>query len=284
MQNYNSLGSKQTKDDRSLQSLLGFSQTAVDPVKHPDQSRSQSKLEKVLFDDFDDVPMSSGANMTLPSLPSAPTISTAQHVKKNDSVSGLSDLFGEDSDSSSFLSSLTQSHTSTSHSASFSGSLQGLDLLKTESSLLGIKTESDKRRSSDRGGSTAEKKARSGKSGLFSPSPPHDSKHDLQFPSLISPLKQEHDQKRNRTTSSSSNNGAIVNVQKLENLAPEFQAFKGMTGNASIIVGADGFPSPGKVKKESLTSPVKEKKAVAEDKRRSTSGHSKTDRTSSLRL
>ena len=279
-QNYNSLANKQTKDDRSLQSLLGFSQSTVDPVKHPDQSRSQSKLEKVLFDDFDDVPMSSGANM---SLPSAPTISTVQHVKKNDSVSGLSDLFGEDSDSSSFLSSLTQSHTSTSQSASFSGSLQGLDLPKAENSLLGIKTESpglrreesDKRRSSDKPGSAAEKKARSGKSGLFSPSPPQDSKHDLQFPSLISPLKQEHDQKRNRTTSSSSNNGAIVNVQKLENLAPEFQAFKGITGNASIIVDADGLPSPGKVKKESFTSPLKEKKAGAEDKRRSISGHNK---------
>merc|ERR1711997_788848 len=264
---------------RSLQSLLGFSQPAVDPVKHPDQSRSQSKLEKVLFDDFDDVPMSSVANM---SLPSAPTISTVQHVKKSDSVSGLSDLFGEDSDSSSFLSSLPQSHTSTSQSASFSGSLQGLDI-KTENSLLGIKTESpglrreesDKRRSSDKGGSTAEKKARPGKSGLFSPSPPHDSKHDLQFPSLISPLKQEQDQKRNRTTSSSSNNDAIVNVQKLENLAPEFQAFKGLAGNASIVVGPDGLPSPGKVKKESFKSPVKEKKAVAEDKRRISSGHSK---------
>ena len=275
---YNSLANKQTKDDRSLQSLLGFSQPAVDPVKHPDQSRSQSKLEKVLFDDFDDVPMSSVANM---SLPSAPTISTVQHVKKSDSVSGLSDLFGEDSDSSSFLSSLPQSHTSTSQSASFSGSLQGLDI-KTENSLLGIKTESpglrreesDKRRSSDRGGSTAEKKPRPGKSGLFSPSPPQDSKHDLQFPSLISPLKQEPDQKRNRTTSSSSND-AIVNVQKLENLAPEFQAFKGMTGSASIIVGADGLPSPGKVKKESFKSPVKEKKALTEEKRRTSSGHNK---------
>merc|ERR1711997_1184224 len=148
--------------------------------------------------------------------------------------------------------------------------LQGLDI-KTENSLLGIKTESpglrreesDKRRSSDRGGSTAEKKPRPGKSGLFSPSPPQDSKHDLQFPSLISPLKQEPDQKRNRTTSSSSND-AIVNVQKLENLAPEFQAFKGMTGSASIIVGADGLPSPGKVKK-----------AVTEEKRRTSSGHNK---------
>merc|ERR1712062_676571 len=114
-----------------------------------------------------------------------------------------------------------------------------------------------------------------GKSGLFSPSPPQDSKHDLQFPSLISPLKQEHDQKRNRTTSSSSNNGAIVNVQKLENMGPEFQAFKGITGNASIIVDANGLPSPGKVKKESFTSPLKEKKAGAEDKRRSISGHNK---------
>merc|ERR1719336_3365890 len=230
--NYNnSMANKQSKDDRSLQSLLGFSQPTVDPVKHPDQSRSQSKLEKVLFDDFDDVPMSNVSNMTLPS---APTISTVQHIKKNDSVSGLSDLFGEDSDSSSFLSTLTQSQSSASESASFSGSLHGLsDVQKTESNLLGTRTDSphvqvrkeelEKRRSSEKLGSVAEKKARpSGKSGLFSPSPTQDSKHDIQIPSLISPLKQEQDQmRRNRTTSNSSNNDAIVNVQKLENLAPD---------------------------------------------------------------
>merc|ERR1711997_894531 len=62
---------------------------------------------------------------------------------------------------------------------------------------------------------------------------------------------------------------------KLENLAPEFQAFKGLAGNASIIVDADGLPSPGKVKKESFKSPVKEKKAGAEDKRRISRGRSK---------
>merc|ERR1712154_526505 len=133
--------------------------------------------------------------------------------------------------------------------------------------------------SSDKLASVAEKKARpSGKSGLFSPSPPHDSKHDIQIPSLISPLKQDPDQmRRNRTTSNSSNNDAIVNVQKLENLAPEFQAFKGITGGASIIVGADGLPSPGKVKKESFASPVKEKKVGVggDDKRRISSGHNK---------
>merc|ERR1712141_456902 len=148
---------------------------------------------------------------------------------------------------------------------------------KTESSQV-RRDETEKRRSSDKIGSLAEKKSRSsaGKSGLFSPSPPHDSKHDIQIPSLISPMKQEHDQmKRNRTTSTSSNNDAIVNVQKLENLAPEFQAFKGISGVASIVVGADGLPSPGKVKKESFKSPVKEKKAGAEDKRRISSGHNK---------
>ena len=80
--------------------------------------------------------------------------------------------------------------------------------------------------------------------------------------------------KRNRTTSSSSNNDAIVNVQKLENLAPEFQAFKGISGVASIVVGADGLPSPGKVKKD-FASPLKEKKSGGEEKRRSTSGHTK---------
>jgi len=274
--NQQNLVQSKAKDDRSLHSILGFSQTTSDNVKHPDQSRSQSKLEKVLFDDFDDVPMSSVSNMPLPS---APTISN-QHVKKNDSVSGLSDLFGEDSDSSSFLSTLTQSQSTSSQSASFSGSLQALaDIPKNENNLIGMKTESpqvrgdemDKRRTS---GSLLEKKARSGKSGLFSPSPPHDSKHDLS--SLISPLKQEHEQmKRNRTTSSSSNNDAIVNVQKLENLAPEFQAFKGISGSASILVGADGLPSPSKVKKESLSSPLKERKTAAEEKRRSTSGHNK---------
>ena len=236
-----------------------------------------------MFDDFDDVPMSSVSNLPLPS---APTITTGQHGKKNDSVSGLTDLFGEDSDSSSFLSTLTQSQSTTSHSASFSGSLQALaEPPKNDNSLLGMKTESsqvrrdetEKRRSSDKIGSLAEKKSRSsaGKSGLFSPSPPHDSKHDIQIPSLISPMKQEHDQmKRNRTTSSSSNNDAIVNVQKLENLAPEFQAFKGISGVASIVVGADGLPSPGKVKKD-FASPLKEKKSGGEEKRRSTSGHTK---------
>merc|ERR1719361_26417 len=80
--------------------------------------------------------------------------------------------------------------------------------------------------------------------------------------------------KRNRTTSSSSNNDAIVNVQKLENLAPEFQAFKGISGVAIIVVGADGLPSPGKVKKD-FASPLKEKKSGGEEKRRSTSGHTK---------
>ena len=285
-QNYpsqQSLVQSKPKDDRSLHSILGFSQPSTDNVKHQDQSRSQSKLEKVLFDDFDDVPMSSVSNLPLPS---APTITTGQHGKKNDSVSGLTDLFGEDSDSSSFLSTLTQSQSTTSHSASFSGSLQALaEPPKNDNSLLGMKTESsqvrrdetEKRRSSDKISSLAEKKSRSsaGKSGLFSPSPPHDSKHDIQIPSLISPMKQEHDQmKRNRTTSSSSNNDAIVNVQKLENLAPEFQAFKGISGVASIVVGADGLPSPGKVKKD-FASPLKEKKSGGEEKRRSTSGHTK---------
>merc|ERR1712228_837094 len=178
----------------------------------------------------------------------------------------------------------TQSQTTTSQSASFSGSLQALaDIPKNDNSLLGIKTESpqirrdavENRRSADKVGPPAEKKARTGKSGLFSPSPPHDSKNDLQLGSLISPVK-DHDQvKRSRTTSSSSNNDAVVSVQKLENLAPEFQAFKGISGSASIIVGADGLPSPGKLKKESFSSPVKERKPGVDEKRRSTSGHSK---------
>merc|ERR1719449_408162 len=79
-------GNSQNKqrDDRSLQSILGFTSSS-----HPPSSDSMKTkdLQKVLFDDFDDVPMSSISNMPLPP---APTISsdssmTMSQSKKNHS-------------------------------------------------------------------------------------------------------------------------------------------------------------------------------------------------------
>merc|ERR1712156_1400956 len=127
-----------------------------------------------------------------------------------------------------------------------------------------------------------EKKPRLTKSGgLFSPSPP-DEKPAIPLSSLKSPIKQESDHKRTRSSSSSSKDDAVVNVQKLENLAPEFQAMvKGSSGSASIIVDEDGMPSPIKVKKEGNPSPLKKEKSSSQpqdssqDKRRSGSGPSK---------
>merc|ERR1711915_867000 len=58
--------------------------------------------------------------------------------------------------------------------------------------------------------------------------------------------------KRTRTASTSSNGEAMVNVQKLEHIAPEFQAFIGTQGPASIIVGPDGAPSPNKPSDETV--------------------------------
>merc|ERR1712173_314409 len=87
-------------------------------------------------------------------------------------------------------------------------------------------------------------------------------------------MGQEH--KRLRTTSSSSKNDsdAVVNVPKLESLAPEFEAFKNNTGPASIIVGPDGLPSPSKLKsKEGNPSPSKSSKTQdSSEKKRSGSG------------
>ena len=115
---------------------------------------------------------------------------------------------------------------------------------------------SENKRKSAGGSSSDEKKPRlsSRSGGLFSPSPerkpaaPSSMKSPLLSPNLTSPVGQG---KRTRTISTSSNGEAMVNVQKLENIAPEFQHFKGTHGPASILVGPDGQPSPKKGPEES---------------------------------
>jgi len=271
-----------SRDDRSLDSILGFG--------HGHLPSDKKELQKVLFDDFDDLPMSSMSSMPLPPAPTISTVpSSMSQSKKTSSVSDFSELFGDESDSSSLFSSLGGNQQSSSHmSQSFSGSSHPNDMsnvkqehssikqehfstsqVKTEPSYENKRDESDKRKSSDKIQSE-DKRHKPSRSGLFSPSPP-DEKPSI--PSLKSP-EQEH--KRLRTTSSSSKNDsdAVVNVPKLESLAPEFEAFKNNAGPASIIVGPDGLPSPSKLKKEGNPSPSKSSKTQdsGAEKKRSGSG------------
>merc|ERR1711862_203210 len=125
-----------------------------------------------------------------------------------------------------------------------------------------------KRRNADKLQSDEKKPRISKTGGLFSPSPT-DEKPNLS--SLKSPIKSEQDHKRSRTTFSSKDPDAVVSVQKLGNLAPEFQAFRGSNAPASIILGPNDRPSPSK-KKEGDPSPKKEKQESSQEKRRSGSG------------
>lgn len=227
-------------------------------------------LEKVLFEDLDDLPMSN-------ILPQAPTLPSSNQNKKQHSVSDFSSLFGDESDSSSLLSGLTQPGASN-HSKSFSGALpdhassslssQQHSLTKTNSPYKS-REEAEKRKAAERLASE-EKRPRHSKSGLFSPSP-QDEKPNIPLSALKSPGDGA---RRQRSASSSSNKdeSAQVSVQKLESMAPEFQAFKNSTGPASIIVGPDGLPSPSKVKKEGAGPSPQKKVSHDQEKRRSSSG------------
>ena len=227
-------------------------------------------LEKVLFEDLDDLPMSN-------ILPQAPTLPSSNQNKKQHSVSDFSSLFGDESDSSSLLSGLTQPGASN-HSKSFSGALpdhassslssQQHSLTKTNSPYKS-REEAEKRKAAERLASE-EKRPRHSKSGLFSPSP-QDEKPNIPLSALKSPGDGA---RRQRSASSSSNKdeSAQVSVQKLESMAPEFQAFKNSTGPASIIVGPDGLPSPSKVKKEGAGPSPQKKVSHDQEKRRSGSG------------
>ena len=276
--------SQQQRHDRSLQSLMGdfsHSQTSSD---------TKSKNLNRLFDDFDDLPVPQG----LPQAPTIPSMSNQKQSKQH-AVSDFSDLFGDDGDSSSLLSNLAQSSAASNLSSSFggfpsSGLKPDLSSVKTETPGLAshsgvmsmsasVKTEymehkvkkeetDTKRRNTDKLQSDEKKPRISKTGGLFSPSPT-DEKPNLS--SLKSPIKSEQDHKRSRTTSSSKDPDAVVSVQKLENLAPEFQAFRGSNAPASIILGPNDRPSPSK-KKEGDPSPKKEKQESSQEKRRSGSG------------
>merc|ERR1719186_1444311 len=103
---------KPKDDNRSLQSILGFGPTG--PSKSSDPTASPSKLQQELFDLI--LPASALSlplppEPPLPSLPSLPVkAETDLKPKTESSVSDfISDLFGDDSDSSNFLPSLTES-------------------------------------------------------------------------------------------------------------------------------------------------------------------------------
>jgi len=276
---------KLKEDNRSLQSILGFGPSGGSVKPEPAPSKLQQDLFGPDFDLQDPTNMSLLPLPPVPSLPPPPTVKT--EVKSEPSVSDFSDLFGEDSNSSNFMPNFSQSRPSFSNTFNpgvVKSEPQGSQVkqeprvkqephvkhepqhtnTKLPSSPLKPpkreKESSENKRKSAGGSSSDEKKPRlsSRSGGLFSPSPerkpsaPPSLKSPLLSPLLTSPNGQG---KRTRTISTSSNGEAMVNVQKLENIAPEFQAFKGTHGPASILVGPDGQPSPRKGPEES-TVPV----------------------------
>lgn len=282
---------KPKDDNRSLQSILGFGPTggSSKPLESAPAPPPPSKLQQDLFGpDFD---LQDPSNMPMLPLPSGPTLppppTVKSEVKTEPSVSDFSDLFGEDSNSTSnFMSSFSQSR------PSFANTFNP-GVVKSEPQALPVKQEprvkqeaqhtqpshsklpasplkppkrekdsSESKRKSAGGSSSEEKKPRlsSRSGGLFSPSPERKPapplptmKSPLLSPQLTSPTGQG---KRTRTISTNSNGEAMVNVQKLENIAPEFQAFKGTHGPASILVGPDGQPSPRKGPEDSTVGAV----------------------------
>lgn len=287
--------SQQQRHDRSMQNIMGdFSHSQQSSDTKPKTSTMHH-----LFDDFDDLPLPQGLPQA-PTLPSKVPSMSSQKQSKQHPVSDFAALFGDEGDSSSLFGNLSQNDPAPNLSfGGFSGSGHKPEHpsvkteIKTEAPSLSshssgqsmsasVKTEyteykvkkeetDSKRRSSDKLQSEEKKPRLSKTGGLFSPSP-SDEKPNL--PSLISPLKSEQDHKRSRTASSSKDPDAVVSVQKLENLAPEFQAFRGSNAPASIILGPNDRPSPSK-KKEGDPSPKKERQESSQDKRRSGSGPSR---------
>lgn len=289
---------QQQRHDRSaMQNIMGdFSHS------QPSSGTKPNNLEKMLFDEDFDLPMSQGLPQA-PTIPSKVPSMSSQKQSKQHAVSDFAALFGDDGDSSSLFGNLSQNNPASNLSSSFGGfsasghkpdpssvktemkteapslpshpsSIQSMSTsVKTEYSEYKVKKEEtdSKRRSSDKLQSEEKRPRMSKTGGLFSPSPT-DEKPSL--PSLMSPIKSEQDHKRSRTASSSKDPDAVVSVQKLENLAPEFQAFRGSNAPASIILGPNDRPSPSK-KKEGDPSPKKERQESSQDKRRSGSGASR---------
>merc|ERR1712173_110030 len=111
---------------------------------------------------------------------------------------------------------------------------------------------------------------------LFSPEPetrpptslPHSSNNQRLPPSASStalpdPLRASNQQQARPGSSGEGSGDPVVNVQKLESIAPEFQQMLKEAPPSSILVTADGQPSPRKREEEKR-----------KEQERSTSGHS----------
>jgi len=164
-----------------------------------------------------------------------------------------------------------------------------------------VKKESDsKRRSAEKtlsgsvsSGDVVKKEKKSGLGGLFSPEP------DSRPPSLPSSANQRppaapvpntansdalrtsnssnQQQVRPTSTGGEASSDPVVNVQKLESIAPEFQQMLKEAPPSSILVTPDGQPSPRKREEERRKEVERkrgEEKEKSHDKRRTTSGHS----------
>ena len=128
-----------------------------------------------------------------------------------------------------------------------------------------VKKESDsKRRSSEKApsgsGLTSEVKKEKRIGSLFSPEPetrpptslPHSSNNQRLPPStaLPDPLRTSNQQQARPGSSGEGSGDPVVNVQKLESIAPEFQQMLKEAPPSSILVTADGQPSPRKREEE----------------------------------
>jgi len=285
---------KPKDDNRSLQSILGFGPTGVSAKQEPAPAPSKLQ-QALFDPDFDLPDPAAMPLLPLPPVPSIPSLPVKPEPvtdfkhKTETSVSDFSDLFGDDSNSSNFMPSFSQPRSSFSNSFK-PGPVKAEPQVPTVKQESRVKSEPNqsptrtshsklpssplkppkrekessesKRKQSAGGSSSDEKKPRvsSRSGGLFSPSPERKSSAPPPLPTLrsplLSPLTSPTGQgKRTRTASTSSNGEAMVNVQKLEHIAPEFKAFKGTHGPASILVGPDGQPSPSKVSEDPFPGP-----------------------------
>jgi len=184
-----------------------------------------------------------------------------------------------------------------------------------------VKKESEaKRRSSEKTSSASssevKKEKKSGLGGLFSPEsdsrppalPPHSSSGNNQrlpgapadarvaaptqaatsdpLRTSSNSLNQQQQQVRPTSTGGDASADPVVNVQKLESIAPEFQQMLKEAPPSSILVTPDGQPSPRKREEERRKEQERrrgEEKEKSHDKRRTTSGHSSSHNSSTQR-
>ena len=155
-----------------------------------------------------------------------------------------------------------------------------------------IKKESDsKRRSAEKtssagGNQEVKKEKKSGLGGLFSPEPdprptslPQSSSVNQRLPGVPSTATSDslrtssHSSNQRPTSTGEGSADPVVNVQKLESIAPEFQQMLRDPPPSSILVTPDGQPSPKKREEEKRKEQERrrgEDKEKGHDKRRST--------------